>query len=232
MIHVQPFTALGAFRNEWLNARYHFSFSRYVDRARMGVGGLRVWNDDEIAPGQGFGAHPHDNMEIITSVRSGAISHKDSLGNQGRTEAGDVQVMHAGSGIVHAEVNLEAVPCTLFQIWILPSQRDVTPGWGTRKFPRGAEGLVPLADGRAGADGTALPLYADAAVLAGTLAAGQSAVHKLGAGRVAYLVPATGTLRVNGVTIGTRDGVTITSEDAITIEALSQAEIVLVDVVA
>ena len=118
----------------------------------MGVGGLRVWNDDEIAPGTGFDPHPHREMEIITYVREGAITHRDSLGNEGRTEAGDVQVMHAGTGIVHAEYNKETVPTRLFQIWIMPDTRGVAPGWGTRAVSQGrVEGaLTALADGRAG----------------------------------------------------------------------------------
>lgn len=233
MIHVQPFDRLGRFQNEWLNARHHFSFGGYRDAARMGAGDLVVWNDDEIAPGTGFDPHPHRDMEIVTYVRQGAITHRDGLGNEGRTEAGDVQVMHAGTGIVHAEYNLEAVPTRLFQIWIHPSQRGATPGWGTRQFPKGPalEGkLVPLADGRADADGAALPLNADAAVFAGTLRAGQSVTHTLAAGRLAYLVPSTGTLSVNGVAVGTRDGVTVSDESAITITATEDAEVVLVEV--
>lgn len=233
MIHVQPFERLGRFQNEWLNARHHFSFGAYRDAARMGAGDLVVWNDDEIAPGTGFDPHPHRDMEIVTYVREGAITHRDGLGNEGRTEAGDVQVMHAGSGIVHAEYNLEDRPTRLFQIWIHPSRRGVAPGWGTRQFPKGAalEGrLVPLADGRAEADGSALPLHADAAVFAGTLLAGQSVTHTLGAGRLAYLVPSTGTLTVNGIAVGTRDGVTISDESAISITATADAEVVLVEV--
>ena len=211
MISVQPFAALGGFRNEWLNARHHFSFGQYHDPRRMGVGGLRVWNDDEIAPGTGFDPHPHRDMEIITYVREGAITHRDSLGNEGRTEAGDVQVMHAGSGIVHAEYNREARPTKLFQIWIVPRQRGVQPGWATRRFPaESRDGLTVLADGRAGADGAVLPLYADAAILAGRVAAGRRLHQPLGAGRVGYLVAATGRLTVNGVLVGPRDGVTVT----------------------
>ena len=235
MIHVQPFGELGAFRNEWLNARHHFSFGGYHDENRMGFGALRVWNDDEVAPGTGFDPHPHQNMEIITFVRQGAITHKDSLGNQGATRAGDVQVMHAGTGIVHAEYNREKVPTRLFQIWILPGTRGVAPGWGTRRFPGRVEGaLVPLADGRTGgrtgADGSALELYADAAVLAGKLRAGQTITQPIGAGRVGYLVPAVGAVTVNGVAVGTRDGATITGEDAVEITATEDAELVLVDV--
>jgi redox-sensitive bicupin YhaK (pirin superfamily) len=230
MIQVQPFANLGRFRNDWLNARFHFSFGDYRDPTRMGAGALRVWNDDEIAPGQGFDPHPHRDMEIVTYVRAGAITHKDSLGNEGRTEAGDVQVMHAGTGIVHAEYNKETTATRLFQIWIIPGKRGVQPGWGTRTFPRQGGGLVALADGRDVADGSALPLNADAAVLAATLEKGQSVTHALPQGRVAYLVPSTGSVTVNGTKVNTRDGATITGEDTLTITADESAEVVLVDV--
>jgi hypothetical protein len=232
MIQVQPFDRLGWFRNEWLDSKHHFSFGEYHDPRRMGVGGLRVWNDDEIAPGTGFDPHPHRDMEIITYVRQGAITHQDSLGNRGRTEAGDVQVMHAGTGIVHAEYNLEEGPTKIFQIWIQPGKRGVAPGWGAREFPKGgANTLTALADGRPGADGSALPLYADAAVLAGTLKKGQSVRQTLRPGRVAYLVPATGAVTVNGVAVNTRDGATVTGETDMEITATEDAEVVLVDVV-
>jgi quercetin 2,3-dioxygenase len=232
MIQVQTFERLGGFRNEWLDTKHHFSFADYHDPARMGVGGLRVWNDDEIAPGTGFDPHPHREMEIITYVRQGAITHQDSLGNKGRTEAGDVQVMHAGTGIVHAEYNLEKEPTRIFQIWIIPGQRGVKPGWGTRSFPKEtANALTALADGRPGADGTALPLYADAALFAGTLHKGQSVRQALRPGRVAYLVPATGAVTVNGVAVNTRDGATVSGETEFEITATEDAEVVLVDVV-
>jgi redox-sensitive bicupin YhaK (pirin superfamily) len=230
MIQVQPFANLGRFRNDWLNARYHFSFGDYRDPTRMGAGALRVWNDDEIAAGTGFDPHPHRDMEIVTYVREGAITHKDSLGNEGRTEAGDVQVMHAGTGIVHAEYNKESTATRLFQIWIIPGKRGAQPGWGTRQFPRQGGGLVALADGRDVADGSALPLNADAAVLAATLEKGQSVTHALPPGRVAYLVPSTGSVTVNGTKVNTRDGATITGEDILTITAEETAEVVLVDV--
>jgi redox-sensitive bicupin YhaK (pirin superfamily) len=234
MIQVQPFAALGGFRNDWLNARHHFSFGQYHDAARMGLGGLRVWNDDEIGAGRGFDPHPHRDMEIITYVREGAITHRDSLGNEGRTEAGDVQVMHAGSGIVHGEFNREDSPTRLFQIWIMPDRAGVKPGWATRHFPKPSAGteiasLTVLADGRAGADGTALPLHADAAVLAGNLRRGQSVRQRIGAGRALYLVPSTGAVTVNGTRVDTRDGAAITDEDEVEITATADCEIVLVD---
>ncbi|MBN9507947.1 MAG: pirin family protein [Alphaproteobacteria bacterium] len=232
MISVQPFERLGRFRNEWLNARHHFSFGHYHDPQRRGIGGLLVWNDDEIAPDTGFDPHPHSNMEIVTYVREGAITHEDSLGNRGRTEAGDVQVMHAGTGIVHAEYNREKTPTRLFQIWILPGRQGVEPGWGTRAFPKDSAGtLTPLADGRPGANGGALPLHADAAVLAGTLRKGETVRETLRPGRAAYLVPATGAVSVNGVAVNTRDGATITGETELTITATEDSEVVLVDVV-
>ena len=149
MIEVQPFVKLGRFRNQWLNARYHFSFGEYRNPARMGFGSLRVWNDDEIAPQSGFGPHPHHDMEIVTYVREGAITHSDNLGNDGRTEAGDVQVMHAGTGIVHSEYNRENRPTRLFQIWIVPDRQGVPPGWAMRRFPKaGKPGLTVVASGR------------------------------------------------------------------------------------
>ncbi len=233
MIDVQPFAQLGRFRNEWLNARHHFSFGHYHDPRRMGVGGLRVWNDDEIAPGTGFDPHPHRDMEIITYVRQGAITHQDSLGNEGRTEAGDVQVMHAGTGIVHAEYNKEAGPTRLFQIWIQPDRLGVQPGWGMRSFPRQGGGLAVLASGRPADNASgALPLYADAVVMAGTLKAGETFRHILVPGRVLYLVPATGSLDVNGVAAATRDGVSVSAEHEVILTAGEASEVVLVDVAA
>lgn len=233
MIDIRPFASLGGFRNDWLNAHHHFSFGQYHDPARMGLGGLRVWNDDEIAPGTGFDPHPHRDMEIITYVREGAITHRDNLGNEGRTEAGDVQVMHAGTGIVHAEYNKETVPTRIFQIWIVPTKRGVDPGWGVRQFPKTANGgLKALADGRPSANGDALKLNADAAVFAGTLKAGETVQQPIAPGRALYLVAAKGSVDVNGAVAKERDGVAVSGETALTIKALEDTELVLVDVTA
>lgn len=233
MIDVRPFARLGAYQNDWLNTHHHFSFADYYDPARMGFGRLRVWNDDEIAAGTGFDPHPHRDMEIVTYVRTGAITHRDSLGNEGRTEAGDVQVMHAGTGIVHAEYNLAPTPTTLFQIWILPDRHGVAPGWDTRRFPKLGGGLSVLASGRdADAASDALHLYADAAVVAGTLAKGETVRVPLAAARAAYLVPASGSVSINGVAVGARDGVAVTGEPELVITANDDAEVVLVDVAA
>jgi hypothetical protein len=234
MIHIQPFEELGRFDNDWLAARYHFSFAGYRDPARVGVGPLIVWNDDTVQPGRGFDRHGHRDMEIITYVREGAISHEDHLGNRGRIAAGDVQVMSAGTGILHAEHNLEAEPTRIFQIWIEPSETGLEPRWAQRRFPQGASAgvLIPLASGRpghaTGQDG-ALPINQDAAILGATLARGQRVSHHLEAGRKAYLVPARGRVQVNDVIAEARDGVTVAEETEITITALDDAEILLAD---
>lgn len=229
MLELRRFTELGRFRNDWLNARHHFSFGDYRDPARMGLGRLRVWNDDEIAPGMGFDPHPHRDMEIVTYVRHGAITHRDNLGNEGRTEAGDVQVMHAGTGIVHAEYNFEEVTTSLFQIWIIPDRRGVEPGWATRRFPRGSNGLSVLASGRRG-DQDALALHADAAVLAGSLTEGQTVTYRFQPGRGGYLVPIGGAVSVDGVTAEPRDGVAMTDMSSVTVTARADTDLVLVDV--
>lgn len=230
MIQHRPYASLGGANHGWLDAKHHFSFANYHDAERMGWGALRVWNDDAIQANTGFPPHSHADMEIITYVRDGAISHQDNLGNRGRTEAGDVQVMSAGSGIQHAEYNLEADTSRIFQIWIIPDQRGGTPTWGSKPFPKGerAGRFVILASGKAG-DDDALPIRADARVLGLTLAAGESADYALGADRYGYLVPAKGAVEVNGVRIDARDGAAIRNEAQLRVTALEDAEIVLVD---
>ena len=230
MIELRPFAALGGADHGWLKAKHHFSFARYRDPKRMGHGSLRVWNDDEIAPNTGFPPHPHEEMEIVTYVRQGAITHEDSMGHKGRTEAGDVQVMSAGSGIRHAEYNREPVPAKIFQIWIEPSVGGGEPSWGAKPFPKGDRSgrFVPLASGFA-SDPEALPIRAEARVLGATLKAGETAKYELAPRRHVYLVPAQGSVEVNGVRIGTRDGAAITDEALLAVKALEDAEIVLVD---
>ncbi|HET9160529.1 MAG TPA: pirin family protein [Caulobacteraceae bacterium] len=230
MIERRPFSELGHADHGWLNARHHFSFANWYDPARMGWGALRVWNDDEIAAKSGFPPHPHADMEIITYVRTGAITHQDSLGNRGRTEAGDVQVMSAGTGIRHAEYNLEDETTTLFQIWIEPSARGGAPSWGAKPFPKGDRSgkFVTLASGFDD-DADALKIRTDARVLGATLKAGETAVYPTEAGRHLYLVSATGEIDVNGVTLNARDGAAITAENELRITAAKDAEVVLVD---
>jgi redox-sensitive bicupin YhaK (pirin superfamily) len=230
MIERRPFDRLGGADHGWLKARHHFSFANYYDPAKMGWGPIRVWNDDEIAPGSGFPPHPHADMEIVTYVRQGAITHKDSLGNEGRTEAGDVQVMSAGSGIRHAEYNLEPGTTTLFQIWIEPTARGGAPSWGARPFPKGdrAGKFVTLASGLPD-DGDALNIRTDARVAGATLKAGETTEYVLGKDRHAYLVPAVGAVEVNGVRLDARDGAAVKDEAVLRVTALEDAEVVLVD---
>ena len=230
MIDIRPFQTLGAADHGWLNARHHFSFANYHDPARMGWGAIRVWNDDEIAAKSGFPPHPHDNMEIITYVREGAITHQDSMGNQGRTEAGDVQVMSAGTGVRHAEYNLEDEQTTLFQIWVLTDKRGADPSWGAKKFPKDdrAGSFVTLASGFE-TDDDALKINAAARVMGATLKAGEQAQLQLDPARHVYLVALGGAIEVNGARAEPRDGVAITGEETVTIKALDDAEIVLVD---
>lgn len=233
MIERRPFNTLGGADHGWLNAKHHFSFAGYHDPRRMGWGALRVWNDDTIAPGTGFPPHPHAEMEIITYVREGAITHRDSLGNEGRTEAGDVQVMSAGSGITHSEYNLEPGTTRIFQIWIIPDEHGRPPSWGAKPFPRGdrAGRFVTLASGFE-EDPDALPLRTRARVLGATLKAGESATYALADGRHGYLVPASGKVEVNGVSLDARDGAAIRNEPALRVTALEDAELVLVDAAA
>lgn len=230
MIERRPHAELGHARHGWLNARHHFSFAEYHDAQRMRWGRLRVWNDDSIAPHSGFEPHGHRDMEIITYVRQGAITHEDSLGNRGRTVAGDVQVMSAGSGIVHSEYNLEDEETRIFQIWIHPQQTGLPPTWGTRRFPSGerAGAFVTLASGLPG-DDEALPIRAEARLAAATLEQGQSADYQIAEGRRVYLVPASGQIGVNGVTVSAGDGVAVRDEARLTVRALENSEVVLVE---
>lgn len=230
MIEVRPFTGLGHADHGWLNAVHHFSFANYHDPARMGWGRIRVWNDDTIAAQSGFPPHPHRDMEIITFVRSGAITHQDSLGNKGRTGAGDVQVMSAGSGITHAEFNLETEPTTLFQIWIETDSRGDAPRWGQREFPRGDRaGKWEVVASNAPEADDALLIRADARVLAATLRAGETIDLPLDPSRHQYLVATNGAIETNGMAAAPRDGVAITGEDRLTVTALADTELVLVD---
>lgn len=231
MIERRPFETLGGANHGWLDARHHFSFADYHDPKRVHWGALRVWNDDAIQPGTGFPPHPHSDMEIITYVREGAITHQDSLGNKGRTEAGDVQVMSAGSGVRHSEYNLEPGVTRIFQIWIFPNEKGGEPSWGARPFPKGERSgrFVALASGLAD-DGDALPIRTDARVLGATLKAGESTEYSFaGPGRFGYLVPAKGKVEVDGVGLNARDGAAISEQDRIRVTALEDAELVLVD---
>jgi redox-sensitive bicupin YhaK (pirin superfamily) len=218
MITVTPFERLGRFRNDWLDAHYHFSFADFYDPALTAFGPLRVWNDDRIQPHAGFGMHGHRDMEIITYVRKGAVSHADHLGNQGSTGAGDVQVMSAGTGIRHAEHNQGDEPIELFQIWIEPAVTGIRPFWAQRRFPETAASgvLVPLASGRI-KDDAVLPIHQDATLFGAKTAAGGGLEVAIEPGRLVYLVPSAGSIVVNGVAVPERAGVRVRGETRLAI---------------
>lgn len=231
MIDVRKFGTLGHANHGWLDARHHFSFANYYDPDRLGWGDLLVWNDDKIEAGKGFGRHGHRDMEIITYVRTGAVTHRDSMNNEGRTKAGDVQVMSAGTGVQHEEWNLESTDTTLFQIWIKPNKTGLKPSWDQAAFPKtDRDGkLVALASGEEKHANDALYISADATVYGATLGKGKVVTHELGDGRLAYLVPAKGSLKVNGVEVSERAGAAISDVRKLEIEAEEDAEFVLMD---
>jgi redox-sensitive bicupin YhaK (pirin superfamily) len=229
MLHVRTANTLDAGDFGWLKTKHHFKVSPEGNPANGPLGALVAWNDDEIAPGTGFGLHGHDNMEIITYVREGAVTHQDSTGNVGITSAGDIQVMSAGTGIKHSERNQGQEPLRMFQIWLLPSRQGVQPRWNTRRFPKADRGntFTVLASGFHD-DFAALHIQANAHVLGATLLAGSEIKYALKDFRYAYLVPARGTVRVNDERIGVGDGIGTTDEAHILIKAEEDAEIVLV----
>ncbi|HEY4345790.1 MAG TPA: pirin family protein [Parvibaculum sp.] len=231
MIDVRNLDSLGGADHGWLNAKHHFSFADYYDEARMGWGPLRVWNDDTIKAQTGFPRHGHRDMEIITYVRKGAITHRDHLNNEGRTVAGDVQVMSAGKGIQHEEWNRETEDTTIFQIWIEPNKKSVTPRWEAAAFPKADRKgqLVQLASGKSDAPAEALHISQDAAILGATLDDGQEVTLDLAPGRLAYLVPAKGSVTVNGVAVPERAGAAIKDVEHLVIRASGDAEFLIAD---
>ncbi|MEM7766404.1 MAG: pirin family protein [Pseudomonadota bacterium] len=231
MIDIRRFEDLGQFQNHWLDAHYHFSFSHYHDPARMGEGKLRVWNDDTIQPGEGFPPHGHQSMEIITYVRTGAITHEDSMGNRGRTEAGDVQVMSAGDGIRHAEWNEEPDTTQIFQLWIEPRAPGGAARWGAKAFPKAdrSDEWAVLASGLG--DEGALEINQDARVLGATLTAGSRLSYTVPEGRHGYLVLATGAVEIGSDTLSARDGAAVSGGTTLELVGTEDAEIVFVDTV-
>jgi quercetin 2,3-dioxygenase len=230
MIDVTPLEDLGHANHVWLDARHHFSFANYYDPARMGFGKLRVWNDDLIKAGKGFPMHPHNDMEIISIINSGSLTHEDNMGNQGTISAGDVQVMTAGTGVVHSEYNRSDEDVRLFQIWIETDAKGHEPYWENREIPKEptTDKLPVMASGRKGHE-HALPIHQDAAIYAGMVLAGNKVSHELEGGRRAYIVPASGEIEINGISIPTRAGVAINEEIQITMLAKTDAKIVMVD---
>ena len=231
MLEHKPLSAIAGLQTDWLKAKHHFAIGPYGNPRHQPLGNLYVWNDDELAPHSGFPLHSHAEVEIITYVREGAVTHHDNLGNVERIEAGDVQVMSAGTGIRHSGHNEENIPTRIFQIWLHPAERAQPPHYATRPFPKDdrAGAFVTLASRNPSA--RVLPIRAAAELLAATLTAGtvvDQPLDKDGIGRLAYLVPASGTIMVNDIRVAAREGLVIRDEPIIRVEALSDAELVLV----
>ena len=229
MIEVRKFDTLGHFEADGLEARHHFCCPNLYDAKRAGWGALRVWNDDCLAARSSVSSRLHRDMEIITYVRRGAITHRDSMGSTGRISAGDVQVISTGKGVTHSEVNLENEEARLFQIWIRPDHDGGSPGWGVRRFQGGflPGQFVALASGMVGDE--ALPIRANARVAAARMSAGSRLSYPLDTGRHVYLVAESGRVRVNGEDAERGDGIAIRDEAAVHIEARDDAMLLLVD---
>jgi hypothetical protein len=214
----------------WLSTYWHFSFDTYHDPANMNWGVLRVFNDDVIRPGQGFGSHPHRDMEIVTYVLEGDLEHRDSQGNTGVIHPGEVQVMSAGTGIVHSEYNhSKEDPVHLLQLWIMPRTKGLKPRWEQRQFTaeEGRGILLPVVS--SGEIPRTLTIDQDAAIYVSALAGGQSVVHKSRAGRKAYLFVIQGGLAVNGHPLKAGDQARVADEPELTLQAAQEAELILLD---
>lgn len=230
MIHY-PYESLGKGDHGWLHSHFHFSFADYYNPKRMHFGVLRVINDDVIAAHSGFDTHPHRDMEIITYVRKGAITHQDSMGNLGVTAAGDVQVMSAGTGILHSEHNKGDEVTVLYQIWIMPNQKGVKPRWDQRQFPKDpVTGTLPLlVSGRAeDQQGDVLFIHQDAAIYGGRLQQGTVIEHPIC--QQAYILVADGEVLINNEVLKAGDGVEVTDVTSVTLTSLTDCEIVVIDV--
>jgi hypothetical protein len=208
----------GHFDHGWLNTYHTFSFADYHDPDHMGFRSLRVINDDRVAPGQGFGAHRHRDMEIVSYVLEGALAHKDSLGNSGVIRPGDVQRMSAGTGVEHAEFNASKTePVHFLQIWILPERRGLPSGYEQNTFPEESKRkrlrLVGSPDGREGS----VTIRQDVAVYASVLGRGEEVRHVLAPERAAWLQVARGELALNGESLKEGDGAAVTDERELSI---------------
>lgn len=220
------------FDTDWLTTYWHFSFSQYYDPRNMHWGALRVFNDDYIKPDSGFPMHPHDNMEIVTYVIGGELTHQDSLGNKGVIRPGEVQRMTAGTGIVHAEYNASPdTPVHLLQMWLFPNRRGLTPGWEQKRFTQEQRQgrLLPVVSG-AGTEGT-LAINQSATFYVSSLAAGDTVSHYLSDERHGYLFVIEGEVELNGQTLRSGDQARIKDEAKLTIKAAAPTELALWDTI-
>src|SRR5687767_1589337 len=220
MITVRKSAERGLGSHGWLESHHTFSFANYYDPRQMGFRQLRVINEDTVAPGRGFGAHQHENMEIISMVMEGALAHKDSTGGEGVLRRGEVQRMSAGTGVVHSEFNgSETEPVHFFQIWIMPERAGIAPGYEQKLFPdearRGTLRLVVAPGGEEGA----LDIHQDARLYSSILDQGQRVEHQLQEGRGAWIQVARGSVILNGTALSAGDGAAIENESRLQIVA-------------
>lgn len=227
MIYVRPANERGHANHGWLDSWHTFSFADYYDRNFMGFSALRIINEDFIAEGQGFGTHPHKDMEILTYVLGGAVEHQDSMGNKEQVPAGEFQIMSAGTGIRHSEYNPDNdSPLHLYQIWIIPEKTGLTPRYEQRRFDA-ANGrqLVLSPDARDGS----LKVFQDMTLWRWTLAAGEAGEYPPQSGRMIWIQVVKGELTVNDQTVKTSDGVAVWDESLISLNAAQDSEILLFD---
>jgi len=214
----------------WLDTKWHFSFDTYHDPANTHWGALRVFNDDVVEPGQGFGMHPHRDMEIVTYVLSGALEHQDSMSHRGVVHPGEVQVMSAGTGIMHSEYNhSKRDPVHLLQLWIFPRTRNLTPRWEQRQFSPAERGGKLLAVVSDGALAGTLHIDQDAQIYVSSLQAGDEVTHKSEADRKAYLFVIEGGVTLNGTALAKGDQARLADERELKIRASEGAELILLD---
>ena len=230
MITVRHAAERGHTNVGWLDSRHTFSFADYHDPAHMGFRSLRVINDDRVGANSGFGSHPHMDMEIISYVLSGALGHKDNMGNGSTIRPGDVQRMSAGTGVVHSEWNhSKTEPVHFLQIWIRPEKRGIAPSYEQRSFEahdlRDRLCLVASRDGRDGS----VTLHQDAALYVTKLSAGGSVGHSIAPGRHAWVQVASGSLTLNGVELGEGDGAAVSDEARLELRAVEDAEVLVFD---
>src|SRR5450756_53437 len=228
MITVRPRDERGHFDHGWLDTRHTFSFAEYFDPDHMGFRSLRVINEDRVQPGQGFGTHPHRDMEIVTYVLDGALAHRDSMGNGSVIRPGDVQRMTAGTGITHSEFNhSNDAPVHFLQIWIVPDRRGLTPSYEQKTIPAEATpGRLCAVASHDGGDGS-VTINQDATLYTAVLAPGQVVTHAFAPGRHGWLQVARGQVALDGRSLAAGDGAAISGEKAVTVSGESAAEILL-----
>jgi redox-sensitive bicupin YhaK (pirin superfamily) len=230
MLQVRKANDRGHANHGWLNAYHTFSFSSYHDQRHMGFRSLRVMNEDRVAPGQGFGTHPHQDMEIVTYVLEGALEHKDSMGNGEVLRPGEFQRMSAGTGITHSEFNpSENEPVHLYQIWLFPDRKGHTPSYEQKRFdPVEQRDRLRLVASPNAAEGSLL-IHQDAQIFLSQITKGSQVVHQIRPGRHAWLQVLRGSVSANDHELQTSDGVAVSDEANLTIQATSDAEIMLFD---